>query len=194
MRPLPFVVFLFVAVLLLALACESGGDGTPSGGATSPTAGATIPPADVAALKEYFLAIETISKEDRERGTALRAELEAALSAATTEDEKIKALRGRIEGTATILEDDLDGVNNIDPPAGAKDAHNSFVNALAEQLAVFRLLLDASTGAQSVTEWDAVSAQFASAATEADEGVLDACSELQDIADSSGIDVDLGCE
>lgn len=176
MKRIPLVGLLAVATLLLALACEGGGEGGPS----SP-------------LEEYFRALDAAVDESAERSDEAVTRIDEAVAVASTDDEFVEALRGFYQALATGSDDDVSDLESIAAPAGVKEVHDRLLDATKREAMMFRDFLDAIADAQSVDEIDASFAEFDAAGTEADESIGDACSDLNDIADENDIDVELNC-
>ncbi len=176
MKQIPFVGLLAVATLSLALACEGGG-----GGPSSP-------------LEEYFRALDAAVDESAERTQEATIRFEEEVNAASTDGELVGAARGFFIAISAVSEDDVSGLERIDPPGSVRETHERLLDAITQEGMVIRDLLDAIADAQSFDEIAAVQAEFDPAGLEAVERVTDACSDLNDIADENDIDVELKCQ
>ncbi len=175
MKQIPFVGLLAVATLLLGLACEGGG-----GGPSFP-------------LEEYFRALDAAVDESSERTQEATIRFEEEVIAASTDGELLGAARGFFIAISAVSDDDVSGLELIDPPASVRETHERLLDAITQEGMVIRNILDASADAQSFDEISAVQAEFDPAGLEAIERVIDACSDLNDIADENDIDVELNC-
>lgn len=209
-------VLLFIAALLLALgtiaaACGGNGDGatsvdetpagetTPSGDVT-PSGGET--PTDDAAgdhmgeltLEEYFQQVDVVFGQTGERFDVV-GEFDEGVTPDSTDEEVLDAFREWFPELATVLGEGIDGMENIEPPAQAEEAHEEWLAAAALVEALTQDLLDEFEEVETADDLEDFVARFDEPEfVEASEGGPEACLGLQGIADANGIDVDLECE
>ena len=99
---------------------------------------------------------------------------------------------GGFNQTLDIFSDFLDDIEAATPPNEARAAHNAFTVAFREFIAGNRTLADQLDGATTAEEFTAVLENPPDAAGQ--DNFNRACVELQQVATTNDLDVDLGCD
>jgi hypothetical protein len=110
--------------------------------------------------------------------------------------EDVTATQNYINGYLDIVEQGVNDMKALKPPAEAKDAHNELVAALSSMLPQWKDLSEQVAGAETTSELQdlLMKSQNETAWVESSQQYADACTKLQGIADENGIDVTLDCE
>ena len=171
---LPGLIMAALAVLAfgaVASACGGGGDGGGGEGLT---------------LERYFQRLAELDKELTERSDELGAQLEGL-----SEDEIREQAPGILGGQLEVIQDFVDGLDELVAPADVADAHEREAEAgrelerlFAEALAELRASPDLS---DPFLPFETVEMSGAGEAFTA------VCRELEEIAADSDISVDLNC-
>ena len=164
-------VFSLAAVILGMLAVACGG-----GGALS--------------AEEYFSKLEAIAKETQEKESAAQPSEED--SASLTPDEIKEQGTKFLDSLATINEDALKKVEDLDPPDDLQEGHDRLVSAEGEMATRFRAFADEVRDIPPEDIEGFFGSQVFVESTFADFEA--ACSALQSLAEGKNIDVDLSCE
>jgi hypothetical protein len=165
---------LLVAVGAIAVACGGGGsdgDGASDGGLT---------------LEEYFQQFDAVNKDIGTRISAVEAEYpQAFVEAAATRD--------ALSEIDAIITDGLARLDDIDPPAEVREAHNEFRDGAAAEGQLLRELVANLAGVESASELAQVLDPSGPEleATVARLGA--ACVALSAIAADNDIAIDLKC-
>jgi hypothetical protein len=160
-----------LAVSLLVPAC---GDDDDAGGALT--------------VEEYFTRLEAAGTEFAERGEAADAEL-------TESEDPVGDAKLIIPEFIEILEDFVEVLDGLSPPAEVAEAHGSTVAAGKDALAALRDAagevadVDDLGGLVEFFEGPAMSA-FEAAGARFEAG----CAQLEGLAEEQGLDVDLRCD
>ena len=165
------LVFSLAAVVLGMLAVACGG-----GGALS--------------AEEYFNKLEAIANETQEKESSAQPSEED--SASLTPDQVKEQGIEFLDSSATINEDALQKVEDLDPPDDLQEAHDRLVAAESDMATRFRDFADEVRDVPPEGVEDFFNSQVFVESTFADFDA--ACSALQDLADGKNIDVDLNCE
>jgi len=141
-------------------------------------------------LDEYFRQLDAVEEGMKTKVSALDEQSGEAVG------QDVQATRDYVDSYYSIVQQGLNDVKALQPPAEAKDAQDEFVASLANMLSLWqdlsvRLagvetteeLQTLLTGLESETQWLDTSQKF-----------TDACRALQAIATDKGIDVTLDCE
>ena len=139
-------------------------------------------------LEEYFQRVDVVLGQTGEQLDVVR-EFDERVTPDSTEEDLLDAFREWFREMATVLGEGIDGMENIEPPAEAEEAHEEWLAASALVEAVSQDLLDEVETADDLEDFVA-RPEF----VEASERGSEACLGLQGIADANGIDVDLECE
>jgi len=139
-------------------------------------------------LEQYFRRFQDINDTANTRVDVLVEESEGV-------GEDMEATRDYFDAFNAIAKETTDELKDIHPPAEAQDAHDEYVAALGEALALWEDFGDRLADVESPSGLAALAAElneppFATAG----ERITDACLQLKGIADENGIEVDLGCE
>ncbi len=170
---------LFAAGALLALATVAAGCGGD----------------DELTLEEYFQQVDVVLGQARERFDVVEGEFDEGVAPDSTDEEALDAFRESFVKMVTVLGEGIDGMENIEPPAEAEEAHEEWLAAAALVEALTQGLLDELEEVETADDLeDFVARVYEPEFAEASERGLEACLGLQGIADANGIDVDLECE
>lgn len=162
-------------------------------GENSATAGGSTPASSAADLEAYFTEIDSIFEDADSELNGIGDDLDAALAAATTDADQVEAFRESFQRSNQAIKDAIGRMNDTEPPAGAQDAHNSFVGATQEVRRLSQQVLDALKDMETSAEIEAYFNEIDPQLTAATDAGDTACFELQDIADQNNISVDLNC-
>jgi hypothetical protein len=164
---------------LLALAVALGmlaGFGVAAGACTSDGGSALT-------LEEYFQQLDELDNRSNDQFGELDSQL--------GEEPDIDAVKEVFPQYVDIVDEFFAGLEDLEPPDEAKDAHDEAIEAGQAFREEFGALVENSGDAETVDE---VFAGFESEAfTTADQRFTDACLALQEIADENSITVDLTC-
>lgn len=141
-------------------------------------------------LDQYFQRFDHI-------GGTFDARIDTLMEESRGVGQEIEGTRGFFDDFQAITKQALNDVNDIYPPADAgeaRDAHDEFVAALAEVLAILEDISDRLADIESPSEVQALVEQLTPSFDAASERANDACLQLQGVADENGIEVDLDCE
>ena len=169
-----FITLSLVIVLLgaIAAACGGGdGDGDPL------------------TIGRYFERLETLAGRFEDRGTELEEEFDVA--SATSDDELVELSQDFLRGGLAVLQDFVDDLDRLAPPAGVADAHDTAVDAGRAAVSAFQDVVDQAEDAVSAADLAPLFELFAEGA--AFDQFSEGCFALQEIADDTGISVDLQC-
>jgi hypothetical protein len=141
-------------------------------------------------LDEYFRQFDAVEESMKTSVSALDEQSGEAVG------QDVQATRDYVDNYYSIVQQGLNDVKALQPPAEAKDAQDEFVASLANMLSLWqdlsaRLaevqtteeLQTLLTGLETETQWLDTSQKF-----------TEACRALQAIATDKGIDVTLDCE
>jgi len=167
------LVLAIVAGSLLLAACGGGGGG------------------EELSLDEYYQQFDGI-EENIKTGIATLEEnqTEGVIG------EDVEATRNYIDGYLDVVEQGLNDMEALKPPAEAKDAHEELVAALSSMVPQWKDLSEKLADAETTSELQEVllEAQNETAWQESSQQYADACATLQGIADENGIVVTLDCQ
>lgn len=134
-------------------------------------------------LEEYFQQLDELDNQSSDRGDALFADIDLT---------DLDAVKGAYAEFPDIVEDFITGLEDLNPPDEAKDAHDE---AIAAAEGFREVLNDAVDEAQNATALDDLQQiGEGEAFTEADDRFTSACLDLEEIATDNNIEVDLDCE
>ena len=167
--PLALIAALLLTIGAIAAACGGGGDG------------------DSQTIGQYFERLETLAASFDDRGTELEEGFD--ITADTSDDELIELSRDFLRGGLTVLEDFVDDLDGLDPPAEAADAHDTAVDAGKAAIAALQDVVDRFDDVESAAD---LAGLFEDAFADS-ESFSEGCFALQEIADDIGISVDLQC-
>ena len=166
-KTLRLLVIVFgVVALAIGLASCKDGDG---GGLT---------------LDEYFTRLQEIDQAAEQRFDEVDGQL--------GEPEDVEAVKDIFPDLLAVAEDFFTDIEALDPPEEARDAHDAAVAAGREVEDRLEALLDRTEDMQSLDEFFAATQD--SALSAAEEAFSAACLDLEQIAASNNIDIDLSCE
>jgi chromosome segregation ATPase len=172
---------------------ESSDSGSP--GAQTPADGdGAADGGDEPSLEEYFEQVDTIFESSDQEIDDLNTELETAIDEATTVEDQVQALDDFLSQSVDILSGAVEDIEAIEPPDEAQDPHDAFIAAVRGGIESTEGLRDDLEGASGEAEVNTVIEEFAEEITQIQQVADSACLDLQQIADSNNIVVDLNCE
>ena len=182
LRVLPVALIGAVLLTVGAIAAACGGDGDGGGGDGG---GGEL------TLEEYFQRVEELDDELQADEAALDEQMEQDLASVTDEQDALDLVRDGFEAQLANVEDFVDDLDSLDPPAEVEDAHNEAVAAQRDFLVLFRDILDQLGDSDS---FDAVDALFGTDEfAAAEERATQSCLAVEQIGVSNGFDVDFDC-
>jgi hypothetical protein len=188
MRKLLALVAILAAVAMAGLACGSSSNSSTATGA--PATGATASASDESA---YFTKLATIFAGGKTGSNAASTKLNNDLNAAQTLDDNRAAINTFLDSMVGVFSTAITGMQALNPPDDARDAHNKFLqdvqNAKAKSSDLKGRLAIASTTADFTTIVNAFN-------TDVDALVSDAnvaCVALQNLDNQHGANIDLSC-
>ena len=139
----------------------------------------------------YFSELETISQNADDELAAWEDSTRAAFANVTSADEATEAFRPLLEDASEILQTTLDEIEDLSPPDEVADEHTAFADSVRALLRQFQRLLDDydTLGFEGVVS--AIQGQDLQRLERASD---EACADLQNTAEDSGVDVDLNCQ
>jgi CHASE3 domain sensor protein len=171
------LVVMAVALLGLALgaaACDSGDD-------------SRNPRRDELTLGDYLSEIEDLQNDAQSRFDELDLDLDPSASV----DESKERFSEFFDELRAVIEDFVEGLQDLEPPEEAEELHadaveasNDFLDALDESI-------------EQIEDLDSLADLLGLEAPEFDEATErfdQVCAELQQLADDNEIEADLGCE
>ena len=172
-------------------ACGGGGDGGSLGNSDD----IDQPDGDVElSLVEYFQQIDAIFEDRDKQLDELDSELQTTFDAATTVEAQAQALEDYANLASDVVSGALNEMEGLDTPEEVDNPHDSFVDALELALSATETLQDDLDGAETMEDLQLVAQGFTEESTGIAQQADDACAELQGIADTQAIAVDLNCE
>ncbi len=149
------------------------------------------PPAQSSTLEDYFRRLDELNDEFGRRSVDLEAQIDKDIAAITTDAEAIDLMGPFLTDTANVLEDFIDALDELNPPPEVEETHDAVVTAGRRTVDAFRGLLGDVAAADSAAGIETLLS---------DPGLQDeiaafnqTCSQIQAVADESGIAVDLNC-
>lgn len=185
------LVLLAFAALIIAAAC--GGDDTDTVPSGTPTATPTIVPTPDVELAPYFQELDTIFQRASDDSVTADAALGNALTAAQDVEAIKAAYTAFLTATKGVFETAIASMNGLQVPPVAQDDHNTFVAAAESSKNLAAELRDGIAGVTTEAELEALLEDFGTDKGPLLEEADQACSQLQETANTRGIDVDLAC-
>ena len=181
--PLALIAALLLAFGAIAAACGGDGDGDGDGGGDGGGGALT--------LQEYFQRVEELDTALQAEEAALDERMEDDLASVTDEQDALDLVQDGFEAQLANIEDFVDDLDGLDPPAEVEDAHNEAVAAQRDFLDLFKDVL-AQLG--DIDSFDAVDELFgADDIAAAEERATQSCLAVEQIGVSNGFDVDFDC-
>jgi hypothetical protein len=139
----------------------------------------------------YFSELETISQNADDELAAWEDSTRDAFANVTSAEEATEAFRPLLEDASEILQTTLDEIEDLSPPDEVADEHTAFADSVRALLRQFQRLLDDydTLGFEGVVA--AIQGQDLQRLERASD---EACADLQNAAEDSGVDVDLNCQ
>jgi hypothetical protein len=139
----------------------------------------------------YFAEMESISQNADDELASWEDSTRDAFANVTSAQEATEAFRPLLEDAREIVQTTLDEIEALSPPDEVADEHTAFVDSIRALLNEFQRLLDDydTLGFEGVVA--AIQGQELQSLERASD---EACADLQNAADDSGVDVDLNCQ
>ena len=179
-----YLVLAIIGAMVLSLGLVACGDDDDDNGGNGNGGGELT-------LAEYFSALEPLSQGYATDLETLDSDAEQEFEGTESDDEQIEVFVNFVEDTRSTTDDfvgDLDGLN---APAEVADAHSEAVSAGQELVEMYDnaiTVLDLSE-----TFVDATLVLEGPGFVDSQDRFAAACVDLQGIADSNALDVDLAC-
>jgi hypothetical protein len=146
--------------------------------------------------EEYFSSLETVSERlnselDDLEGGFNAGLLEIDFSAQGSEEQLIDLFQTSITGTANAFADLVAGIESLEPPSDLEAPHSDAVRAGARVLEEYAERAGELTAIASLDDIDSYAEAFSASGVRP--RFTESCRELQAIADSESVTVDLGC-
>ena len=148
---------------------------------------------DSLTLEEYFQQLEALTDETNERGDELQEAFDQNVATTLSEEEQLQALVDFFTEVIPIIVDFLAGVEELRPPEAVVAEHNENVEATSLFIAAMNGVLE-GTGIREIADELGQLFEGEGLLFQAAERVVEACLQLQLVADRNEIDVDLDCE
>lgn len=187
-----------LAVGLLILAVECGGDDTPSvvptiAATTAPAGTPTIAPTPDVELLPYFQGLDTIFQRASDDSVTADGVLQTALSDAQDIEGTKAAYTTFLTSTESVFETAIASMNGLQVPPVAQDDHNAFIAAAESSKNLAAELRGSIAAVTTEAELETLLADFGANKGPLLEEADQACSRLQETAITRGIDIDLAC-
>jgi len=139
----------------------------------------------------YFAELETISQNADDELAAWEDSTRDAFANVTSAEHATEAFRPLLGDASQILQTTLDEIEDLSPPDEVADEHTAFADSVRALHEDFQRLLDDydTLGFEGVVV--AIQGQDLQNLERASD---EACSDLEDAAEHSGVDVDLNCQ
>ncbi len=147
---------------------------------------------DALTLEEFFQRIDVLDDEYEARTEALEAEFDEALAGVESVDEVIDAAQSFFDEGAAAIENFVESIADIDPPAEAENLHDRVVEAGRTVVEQFSNAIDEIEEISTEEEFEALFED--SAIEDAFDRFTVVCLEAQAMANENGIDVEYNCD
>jgi hypothetical protein len=170
-----------VALCGLAVACSSG---SKSG---SPTAGSTLGPVTPigtasTALQQYFQQVAALD----ETATRRLENISGLLQTPVPDELRLDVVRQYLTEDVAIDKDLRDGLQQLSPPAEARDAHKATIDALTGVIDIAQSAIDSTSN-------DPIGVVTGPQAKAASSKLADACTSLNRLAQTYAVSATLDC-
>ena len=145
------------------------------------------------ALEEYFQQLETLIDETNERSDELEEAFAQVDAASLSETQQLQALADFLAEGVLLIEDFLAEIGKLRLPEAVVAEHNENVEATTLFIAAMNSVLE-GTGTREIADELGQLFEGEGLLSQAAVRVVDACIQLQAVADRNDIDVDLNCE
>ena len=143
-------------------------------------------------LEEYFQQLEALTDETNERSDELEEAFAQVDAASLSEAQQLQALADFLAEGVLLIEDFLAEVGKLRPPEAVVAEHNENVEATTLFIAA---MSGVPEGIETMGTMDELVPLFEDeGVSQAADRVVDACLQLQAVADKNEIDVDLNCD
>ncbi len=180
MKPWPSLLLIGMLLSIFAAAACGSGDGSSGGGG----GGAEL------SLEQYFDQVGSIIAGLEERAATLNQPLDQEFDSGADE---IEAAREAFASVLPAFQEFIDDLDDLNPPDEAAGAHGDLVAGFNDLVGGLEDLIDQLVDIDSITEFSALLFDPDSSFGSAIGQLAAACLDLQGIADSNEIDVDLDC-
>ncbi len=177
------LVIVVVGALMLALgaACGDDDDDDSNGG----NGGAEL------TLAEYFSQLETLSQTFADDLDTFDEEAGEEFEGTESDEDKIEVFVAFVKDLRSTTDDFVGGIDDLNAPAEAADAHDEAVTAGEDVVDMFDNALTVLDTAETFEE--ATLILEGPGIVAASDRFATACAALQGIADSNGLDIDMDC-
>jgi len=172
-----------LAVLTLAAACGGGGDGGDDGGSANGGGALT--------LQQYLERLEQLSVEYNGRTDAIEAQYNEDIASIETDADGIRISNEFLRTGGDAITVFVDGIDELDPPAEAREVHDASVSAGRAMATGIAGLADELDDTTTRDEYNTVFED--SGVIELGDAFEQACFDTQDLADANSIDVSFDC-
>jgi hypothetical protein len=155
-------------------------DGGPAGG-------------EELSLEEYFTEVDGIFERSDQEIDALNDELSEATTQSTRVEEGVAAIDDFLTESIQVLSDAVDDLEALKEPEEVREQHTAFIAAVRDGIDQTEALQTDLQGVETEADLEQLATQFAEEVTSTEQEADAACTELQQIADSNDIGVDLNC-
>ena len=153
-------------------------------------AAACGPDGEQLTLEEYFRRSQTLVDDQGKRSSPVETKLVENLESATSLEEQVEASRAFFSFALSEIEEFIQNLRDLDPPAEVEDAHNQMADGFQEVAVFTENLIDQLNGVDSEAALTALFTDYVSVF----EPLEAPCRALEEIADDNGIEIDLDCE
>lgn len=159
--------------------------------ATAATALTGCSDGEAMTAEAYFSELEAISRETDDVSAALKDRARDAMANATSAREAIRVFRRFLEESGERTQTRLEEVEDLSPPDEFADEHTAFTDSVHAVLDEYQRMLD---------DYDTLGLEGVVAAIQGPElqslarATQEACADLQNAAEDSGVDVNLDCQ
>ena len=147
---------------------------------------------DALTLEEFFQRIDVLDDEYEARTEALEAEFDEAFADVESVGEVIDAAQSFFDEGAAAIENFVEGIADIDPPAEAENLHDRVVEAGRTVVELFSNAIDEIEEISTEEEFEALFED--SAIDDAFDRFTVVCLEVQAMANDNGFDVEYNCD
>lgn len=163
------------AFTLAATACDGDGGG------------------DALTLEEYFARFEEIDQNVDAEIEALFADFPEDDAGFFEDEENLPLVQELFAGFPRVLGDALDELRGVNPPSEVEEAHDEFLEAGDELLAVFEDVSGQAQDAETMAEIDTINTEGSVEIDPLQATFDSACLDIVDVATENDISIDVSC-
>ena len=108
--------------------------------------------------------------------------------------DSVEDLKEYLTESDSIVENFMDSLREVNPPAGAEIHHDKMLEATSSGQAMLREFSDKIEGVASLAEASLLAREMGESLSVVTEAQDKACGELQEMADEQGLGLDLRCD